>query len=76
LAVLWNFKGLQAQKTTFDISPNLLWFPPPFRRIPDAAAPCSAVSHRMGSEPDGPPRVFVLQRGSGRVHGGEVIRIK
>jgi hypothetical protein len=62
LAVLWNFKGLQASQTTFDISPNLLWFPPAFRRIPDTVAPYSAISRRMGSEPDGRPRVFVLQR--------------
>jgi hypothetical protein len=75
LAVLRNFKGLQAQKTTFDISPNLLWFPPPFRRISDTVEPYSAISRRMGSEPDGRPRVSVLQRGSGRVHGGEVVRI-
>jgi hypothetical protein len=47
LAVLWNFKGLQASKTTFDVSPNFLWVAPPFRRIPDTAALYSAVSRRV-----------------------------
>jgi hypothetical protein len=41
LAVLWDFKGLQASKTTSDVPPNFLQFPPPFSRIPAAAAPHS-----------------------------------
>ncbi|MFZ2107745.1 MAG: hypothetical protein WAV18_20590 [Roseiarcus sp.] len=60
LAVLWDFKGLQASKSPSDISPNFCGFSPFFSRIPNAAAPHSAASRRMGSKLDGRSRAFAM----------------
>jgi hypothetical protein len=54
LAVLWDFKELQASKSQSDVSPNFCGLAPFFSRIPNAAAPHSAASRRMGFEA-GPP---------------------
>jgi hypothetical protein len=63
LAVLWDFKELQASKSQSDVSPNFCGLAPFFSRIPNAAAPHSAASRRMGSKPDGRSRAFAMQRG-------------
>src|ERR1700689_810864 len=49
LAVLWDFKGLQGFRTSFDAFQIFLLQPPLFSRILDAAGPHSAAS--LGARP-------------------------
>src|SRR5277367_2566529 len=53
-----GFQGVASLKNLNDVSPNFLWLPPPFSRIPDAAAPHFADSRRSRTAVRG----FVLRR--------------
>jgi hypothetical protein len=39
-----GLQGVASLKNLKDVSPNFLWLPPPFSRIPDGTAPHSAAS--------------------------------
>jgi hypothetical protein len=75
LVILWDFNGLQGQKTKRFRLQIFSSRPPHFSRILDAVAPVSAVARRRASGASPPAAGGVCDVRNGRVHGGGVFRI-
>jgi hypothetical protein len=71
LAVLWDFNGLQAEKTQIMYLQIFSSLPPRFSRIQDPSAPHSAASRHARSNAFSGSRDFMVQLGRGRVHGSD-----